>query len=232
MILDYLLTLPRVLDYLRANFLVATHIAVFILFMLGLGYVVIAVTLLVSGKIEAFPTQVTVAELEAGAGLDARYLRVTGGRLLLPEAEGHRWNEETEWRTVFVPVVSERLMREWADAREAGEAFDASRVRLMARIEPPRLAETWPQAWDEAAGRGRSDATVVPAELQGEAQFGPEIVVRPRGFKERARGFDWDYVWLLEYEKHFFSPMTVLMHMAKGLPLVIFTGVVFVRLQR
>lgn len=189
----------------------------------GVFYLVVAISTLVTGQIEAWPTSVTIETVEEQGFPSASYVEVTGGNLVFAEADARMQSQgdgPPALKRLIVPVVSLSLLRAWARDAERGEPLDASRFRLFASFEAEQVERLWPDLLEQHGTEVLRDLPPVVMTLAGDIERGEFMFYKPHDFRGRTTGFEWEQVRNLRHGRHFHTPWRFVKNLLIGLLLL------------
>ena len=180
--------------------------AVFGFGLVGVFYLIVALTPLINGTLELKPTGLDIDTIESEGFPEAEYLEILDGHIVFDQASLHfRGLDDSEFARLTAPVVSESLLSAWQESADQGAPPDATRCRLLVSFEADQVAELWPEL-DENVREGKPlDLPPLQMVLTGETIPAKHMVIKPYDFVERTTGFDWDQARWLRYERHFNS---------------------------
>ncbi|MCF6285146.1 MAG: hypothetical protein L3K26_08145 [Candidatus Hydrogenedentes bacterium] len=190
----------------------------------GFSYLVVAVVFLFSGRIENRPTTLSVESAEKDGFPERAYLRVTGGYVVLSEAEIALKFDKSELLYITAPVVSESLWEAWKVSTEKGETLDAGPVRLFVAFDTKQAALLWPEAKKRALAGDPLGLPTVKMDVVGETQRAEDTVFKPNDFKGPTTNLDWEPVRVLKFKRHFNSLGTVAKNFGIALGLFVLAG--------
>ena len=204
--------------------------------LVGILYLVLVVTPVVTGKFELRPTLLNVdAPQTEGLPADSWYLDVTGGFIVFSQAELLLEDDDAarpKLKRLTVPVVSESLLAQWTANAEKGELLDASRCWLLVSFEAEQVERLWPEIVEQVANGKSIEQPPVKMTLVGETIPVGYMVHKPHDFKERTTNFSMDNARLMRFEYHFNSLGRLVKRLIIGFVLLLISAALFKRHRR
>jgi len=169
---------------------------------LGVVYLILWISPLATGKLEIWPTEISIDQIETKGFPEAEYLTVTDAYIGFSEADIQGKNRGTEISYLTVPVVSRSLLEKWNVQKKHKKFIDASRFRLFVVFSGEQVTRLWPNAkflLDEKDSRKQA-----PEKMAVTGDTGPSKnwLFKPMGSDFPKKNLDWEKVRFLKYEKH------------------------------
>ena len=188
----------------RKNFTKKTIRLLFICItaLIGIAYLVVWLTPVLSGKIEIRPTAMTIEQIESHGFPQACYLTVTDGFPVFAEASMEEENREKNLSYLAVPVVSRTTWKKWQLNRQNKEPLDASPFRLFAVFTGTEAGKFWPGSTSlqdmEKAWQQSGQAMTLTGET-GKARH--VFITKPMDSSPVKQRIDWNRVRYLKVNK-------------------------------
>ncbi len=179
---------------------------IFISGFIGMAFLVIWLTEIVSGKIELSPTTVSIETIEADGFPRAAYLNVEDVCPIFPEASIANRNKDTASSYLAVPMVSHTLQKIWLESVATGKPLDASRFRLFAVFTGEQAQKMWPQGHPEPGEPGEWQQSCESISITGETGKSTyAFISKPMDSHIIKTGLNWSTVRYLKVNKHWYS---------------------------
>jgi len=172
--------------------------------LVGIAFLALALTPLVTGRIELDPTGTDIDRIEDEGFPDAAFLEVRGGNVVFEHADAWLSGPAGEKRLfqLTAPVVSDALLVNWKHSRAAGNPLDLSRLRLVAVFTGDQVATLWPEVRRKAEAGEALDVEPAKLRLVGETVVAKGQLGLPDFPARRAENLHWEKVRRLRYRVH------------------------------
>ena len=189
--------------------------------LVGVVFLVLALTPLATGRIEIEATATDIDTIEREGFPQATFLEVKDGNIVF--AHARVWlSRRGGGRRLFqlaAPVVSDTQLEAWERGRDAGEPLDLSGLRLVAVFDGDQVAALWPEE--------PLDVQSAQMPLIGETVTAKGQISLPTFPSRRAMNLDWAHARRLRHGVHHDSVGRLLKNLAIAVTLLMISFLTF-----
>jgi hypothetical protein len=195
----------------------------------GVLFLCLAITPLVTGRIEVRATAIDIEEIEQVGFPQADHLEIENGNLVFRDAQlwlSGRGNRRKLLK-LTAPVVSDAQLKAWQADRGPGVPLDLSRLRVVAAFSGEQVAVLWPEVLQRALAEEPLDLQPVKMNLIGDTVVAKGQLSLPTFPNRRYVDLDWKKVRHLRHGAHHHSLGRFSKNLLIGLALIGLSYLVF-----